>query len=190
MIDHLQRAVELAGNCRFTWLPSADDWDSLPRELSACIPESHRRLVNHFGSGHFGSDLYLLCPRASDNIRLDAGTHDQLLNAYGPMLREIHKNIWKEISPSPGGMVLVAENTSRIAIFLDAQERTVGLDLGGAARLDFKVNFAEFICRLYERNYVRGWDADWADEFRTSLWPNSSTPFFTPANMVVPSEAR
>lgn len=190
MIDHVQRAVELAGNCRFTWLPSADDWDSLPQVLSECIPEGHRRLVNHFGSGHFGSDLYLLCPHGSDNIKLDAGTHDRFLIEYGPMLREIREDLWKEIFPSPGGMVLVAENTSRIAIFLDARERTVVLDLGCPARFDFKVDFAEFICRLHGRNYARGWDADWVDEFRTSLWPNPSKPFFTPTRKVAPRQAR
>lgn len=183
MIDYHRKAIELAGICRFTSRPSPGDWEVLPKELSGLIPENHKRLVNHFGSGHFGNDLYLLCPCGHANVRLDASTHNRFIEDYSPMLKEIHLETWRKIFPSQGGMVLVAETTSRIAVLVDGGGQVVALDLGSLMQLSFKVDFAEFICRLYEGDYRKAWDKDyrdWLAAFRSSLWSNPSRAFFTP----------
>jgi len=170
------RAVDLAGHVAHSDRPTDADWARLEADIGYRFPLTHKRFVSHFGSGRFGSDLYLQNPRAAGRC----GLNDRLLRLYAEENASFLQEAKQAMYPD-SGVVLIADTTSRMSFFLDLGsnqhgENVIFADLGVFRIINLSLTFAEFVCKLYEGELEDGPTAG----LRESIWTRKDVPFFQP----------
>ena len=174
--EFFTRAVDLAGHFAHSERPRDTDWERLEAEIGYRFPLTHKRFVSHFGSGRFGSDLYLHNPKAAGRC----GLNDRMLRSYGEENVSFLQEAQQVVYPD-SGLVLVADTTSRMSFFLDLGsnqhgENVIFADLGVFRIVNLGLTFAEFVCELYEGELKVGHTAG----LRESIWTRRDVPFFQP----------
>lgn len=177
--DLVNECLGKARDCAFVEQASQADWTRVERDLLVEFPEEYKRFVSAFGSGRFGSDLYVVNPAACGGLVLN----QQELLRYRESRALRLDRIGREVYPARGGLIRIAGTTSLFDLFFDPKklERRVqhvvlaDLDMGECTEIPLclaGVVFTAFAQTSRER---------WASLLRKVVWGDSQVPFFTPS---------
>jgi hypothetical protein len=184
IVNYVSKALELAGECKFRDCPSVQDWENLEKDLGIKLPEAYKQFVSSFGSGYFGSDIYLYNPHPQGSPRLDRGFLEEFPSLYHLLLSDLESGYWRKLFPEKkDGLICAALTASRHCILVDPlgpKRQTVFLNLGQMYQVELAMSLPEFLCRLYLNNLdLRDDLKDFLKDFRDAQW-DENRPFFTP----------
>jgi hypothetical protein len=171
-MNYVNKLKVLAAGLTFVERPTANDWISFEQTIHAPLPDDFKELVEHFGSGKFGGNLYLFNP-------VDLSLTAEQLIEYGRYAKEGAIRNSVPFYPDRGGMVLISHNGSGDDFHYFPVKRGWDLivyehDSENIIRVPYTLS--EFIYR----SRIRDID-DSLVEFARCIWPNQEAgPVFVP----------
>ncbi len=173
--NYLEKALALAAGSTFSERPDATAWAAVEADLRLRFPRPYKDFVSHFGSGTFGTDLYLLNPASSlPQLRLSIDNLREMRDQHELGLARLESNG----GPDRKQLIAVAVTTSKIDLCLkcsgnpmSAELLKIHYDLGECEYLGMGI--AEFLCKLYVG------ELPWASDLRQLIWGERvDDPFF------------
>src|ERR1051325_9858969 len=109
--DYLEKALHLAGNSGFVECPDDGAWMAAEKDFGVRFPSPHKDFVSRFGTGVFGTDLYLLNPASSKpQLRLSIDYMREMRMEKVVGFARLEENHF----PGTDGLIPIASTTSQV----------------------------------------------------------------------------